>query len=127
MYTLRTSKKGVTEIIQDLVVAIEKNNFGVLHIHDLKGTMNKKGVEFKNPCLVLEVCNPTHAAGILNLDMRICLALPCRIAVYRENGETTVGTLQPVPLMKFFGYDPSMLKIAQNVEDDIMAIIEDAI
>ncbi len=127
MFFIQNSNKDVDKVVQDLIVAVENHNFGVLHVHDLKGTMNKKGVDFKNSCQVLEVCNPHHAAGVLDVDMRICLALPCRIAVYQEKGETKIGTLLPVPLMTVFGDDPAMLKIAQKVEDDILAIIADAV
>ncbi len=45
---------------------MEKHKFGVLHIHDLQATMKKKGVDFPHACQVLEVCNPHHAARILD-------------------------------------------------------------
>ena len=41
-------------------------------------------------CRVLEVCNPRQAAAVLSSDMRLNMALPCRLSVYTESGVTKI-------------------------------------
>ena len=127
MIHIQTTTKSVDTLVEDLTTAVEKHKFGVLHVHDLQATMKKKGVDFPHACRVLEVCNPHHAASILTTDLRVSLALPCRISVYEEDGQTKVGTLLPTQLMDVFGDDAGMLAVAREVEDDILAMIEDAL
>ncbi|MDQ7005367.1 MAG: DUF302 domain-containing protein [Ghiorsea sp.] len=55
------STKNIHQAAQDLEAAVSNHNFGVLHIHDLKATMNKKGVPFEPECRIFEVCNPKKA------------------------------------------------------------------
>lgn len=52
------TEKSVPEAAAALEATVKANQFGVMHIHDLKATMQKKGVEFSNQCLIFEVCQP---------------------------------------------------------------------
>jgi len=42
-------------------------------------TLRSKGIDFEEECRVFEVCNPVQAAKVLASDMRLNMALPCRI------------------------------------------------
>ena len=83
--------KEVLGNIDDIVAKIEQaakdNQFGVLDIHDLKQKMASKGVEFAPECRIIEVCNPHKAKEVLENDMAVSTALPCRISVYEEDGK----------------------------------------
>ena len=127
MFHIKSTPKSVETVVQDLAAAVEKHQFGLLHTHDLQNIMISKGVEFKYPCRVLEICNPHHAAAVLGEDIRVNLALPCRIGVWEEDGHTMVGTMLPSQLMQVFGDSTVMAETATQVESDILAIIKDAI
>ena len=126
MIHIKTTPKTVDTAVEDLTAAVEKHKFGVLHMHDLQATMKKKGVDFPHACQILEVCNPHHAADVLTADMQICLALPCRICVFEEDGETKIGTLRPGQMMEIFPGAQDILSVAASVEKDLCAMIEDA-
>jgi len=123
---LTRTDKGLAQVVADLETAVEKHRFGVLHVHDLRNTMAAKGVEFDRDCMILEVCNPHHAKNILEGDMRVSLALPCRISVYTEDDGVVIGTLLPTDLIELFGKEPAMMKVAEEVEEVLRAIIADA-
>ena len=118
--------KSVEQAAADLAVAVQKHGFGVLHTYDLQATMKEKGVDFPHACQILEVCNPHRAADVLTADMQICLALPCRICVFEEGGETKIGTLRPGQMMEIFPGAKDILSVAASVEKDLCAMIEDA-
>jgi len=117
--------KTVDESTAALQAAVEANHFGVMQIHNLKETMTKKGVEFANECLIFEVCQPQQAKKVLDLNMSISTALPCRISVYEENGRTILATLKPTTLLAMFN-TPQLEGVAKEVEDTIVKIMTEA-
>ncbi len=127
MFHIKSTPKSVQTVINDLTAAAEKHEFGVLHVHNLRQTMRRKGVDFPHRVRVLEICNPHHAASILTEDIRVNMALPCRIGVWEEKGQTMVGTMLPIQMLLAFGDSPTMAETARQVEDAMLAIIDDAI
>ncbi len=127
MIHIKTTPKSVDEVTRALETVVPAHQFGLLHMHDLKITMNDKGVEFAPECRVFEVCNPHHAAAVLKEDIRVNMALPCRISVWEEDGETKVGTLLPTQLLGVFGDSQTLMQTAAEVETTMLAIIEEVI
>jgi uncharacterized protein (DUF302 family) len=108
-----------------LQAAVEANHFGVMHVHNLKETMAKKGVEFARECLIFEVCQPQQAKKVLEQNMSVSTALPCRISLYDEGGKTILATLKPTTLLALFNA-PQLAGVAQEVEDTIVKIMKEA-
>lgn len=117
--------KTVKEAAAALQVAVEANHFGVMQVHNLKETMVKKGVEFAHECLIFEVCQPQQAKKVLEQNMSVSTALPCRISIYEESGKTVLATLKPTTLLSLFN-TPELAAVAQEVEDTIVSIMEQA-
>ena len=124
LFQLHTNKR-VTEVAKALHIAVEANHFGVMQVHDLKQTMEKKGVEFLRECLIFEVCQPQQAKKVLDENMSISTALPCRISIYREGGKTILATLKPTTLLALFN-TPQLNGVAQEVEDAVVKIMNEA-
>lgn len=118
--------KTIDQAAMDLEAAVVENKFGVLHIHDLKATMEKKGVAFPNGCRIFEVCNPQKAHAVLTNDMSLNMVLPCRISVWEENGQVKIGTLEPTKLLSVLNDDEALKSIALEVETTIKTIINQA-
>lgn len=121
-----TTKKTIEQAATDLEKAVTQNKFGVLHIHDLKATMKKKGIDFPNECRIFEVCNPQKANAVLTNDMSLNMALPCRISVWEENGQVKIGTLKPTKLLSALSDSEDLMSIANEVEKTIEMIIDEA-
>ena len=120
-----TAKKNVSETAAALQVAVQANHFGVMQVHNLKETMNKKGVEFTRECLIFEVCQPQQAKKVLEANMSVSTALPCRISIYEEGGKTILTALKPTTLLAMFNA-PQLEEVAQEVEETIVKIMKEA-
>jgi uncharacterized protein (DUF302 family) len=120
-----STNKTVSEAATALQVAVQANHFGVMQVHNLKETMAKKGVEFGRECLIFEVCQPQQAKNVLDQNMSVSIALPCRISIYEEGGKTILATLKPTTLLAMFNV-PQLEGVAQEVEDTIVKIIKEA-
>ena len=110
------TEKTVSETAAALQAAVEANHFGVMQVHNLKETMNKKGVKFARECLIFEVCQPQQAKKVLEQNMSVSTALPCRISIYEEGDKTILATLKPTTLLAMFN-TPQLKGVAQEVEN----------
>jgi uncharacterized protein (DUF302 family) len=119
------SRKSLDEIGAALEAAAARHKFGVLAVHDLKQTMQKKGVELGMDCRIYEVCNPVQAKKVLDSDGAVSTALPCRISVFGAPGGYTLATIRPTEMMKGFE-NPAMAPVAKEVEETILAMIDEA-
>jgi len=126
IYYLAETSKSFDQASADLEAAVENHGFGVLHIHDLGSTLRSKGVEFDEQCKVFEVCNPRQAAKVLATDMRLNMALPCRISVFTDGGKTAIGLIRPAVMLASLSEDPALSEVAQEVEDKTIQMIDDA-
>ncbi len=119
------TNKTVSETASALQAAVQANHFGVMQVHNLKATMAKKGVEFAHECQIFEVCQPQQAKKVLDENMSVSTALPCRISIYEEDGKTILATLKPTVLLAMFE-TPQLKEVAQEVEDVIIKIMKEA-
>ena len=120
-----STDKTVSEAAAALQTAVQANHFGVMQVHNLKETMKKKDVEFARECLIFEVCQPHQAKKVLDENMGVSTALPCRISIYEEGARTILATLKPTTLLAMFN-TPQLNGVAQEVEDTIVKIMKEA-
>jgi uncharacterized protein (DUF302 family) len=126
MCYLVRSQKTVEQATADLEAAVKAKGFGVLHQYDLKKTLAGKGVDLPHECRILEVCNPHQAARVLSADMGMNIALPCRISVYEDGGQTWIGMAKPTALLAGLSEAPGLREVAEEVETATISMIEQA-
>jgi len=124
LYT-RNASEAFDEVVNRLSECVTAHHFGVIESIDLHAKMNAKGVAFGPRCTILEVCNPAQAKAVLEQNMSISTALPCRISVYEQDGGVVVSTARPTRILGLYDQSPAMREIAQGVEDTLIAIIDD--
>jgi uncharacterized protein (DUF302 family) len=126
MFYIVETDKSFDQASESLDSAVKRNGFGVLHVHDLGNTLRQKGVAFEEQCKVFEVCNPKQAAKVLNTDMRLNMALPCRISVFTEKGKTKIGLIKPGKMLSSLSQDEMLGQVAMEVEEKTIQMVEEA-
>ncbi len=126
MYYIVETGKSFDQASTDLEAAVLRNGFGVLHVHDLGNTLRAKGVAFEEQCKVFEVCNPAQAARVMAADMRLNMALPCRISVFTDKGSTKIGLITPVKMLSALSEDPALVQVAREVEAKTIQMVDEA-
>lgn len=126
MYYVVDTDKTFEQASIDLESSVKSLGFGVLHIHDLGETLRNKGMDFEENCRVFEVCNPVQAAKVLSMDMRLNMALPCRISVFTEEGYTKIGLIKPAQMLAALSEDPALLEVANGVEEKTIQMVNKA-
>ncbi len=119
------SKKPLADVARDLEHAVARHKFGVLGVHDLKAKLAEKGVPFARECRVFEVCNPHQAKKVLEANLEISTALPCRISVYQEGEVTKLATIKPTAMIELYA-TPGLQEVAKEVEATLETIMMEA-
>lgn len=119
------TKKSLANVVRDLEQAVARHKFGVLGVHDLKAKMAEKGVPFTRECRIFEVCNPHQAQKVLEANLEISTALPCRISVYEEGERTKLATIKPTAMIELYA-TPGLQGVAKEVEATLEAIMAEA-
>lgn len=125
MFITVTSRKPIGEVRQRFEDAAADRKFGVQAIHNVAATLRSKGLAFERKLYVYEVCNPGFAKTVLDTDIKIATALPCRVSIYTEGKNVVLETLRPTTLIKMFG-QPTLEATAREVEAVIGEIMQEA-
>lgn len=122
-YTKET-EKTFDEAVDAVVEETEKVGFKVLHIHDVKATIAKKGFEIE-PLKIVEICSAKHAHTVIQKDIRLALCLPCKINVYVKDSTTYISGMRPVMLKEIFP-EIDLGDLPQVVDEIIRKIVDRA-
>jgi uncharacterized protein (DUF302 family) len=121
----KQSSRSPEDVGKRLEESTARHKFGILHVHDLKKTLESKGIQLGSECRVYDVCNPQAATKALQTDMRVSTVLPCRISVFSDDGGSLIATVKPTSLFEATGVEGSDA-LAAEVEREILAIIDES-
>jgi len=123
MQYIEQSEKSVQEVVNNIQEIASNYKFGVLHVHNVKETLNSKGVDFDKECQILDICNPNYAKQFLGEDMSLSSVMPCKITVYTDKEETNITLNSLVQLVD--DINPDMIDLAQEVQNTLLEIIDE--
>ena len=72
------------------------------------------------------MCNPVQAAKVLETDMRLNMALPCRISVFTEDNKTKIGLIKPEQMLSVLSKDESLIQVSKEVEEKTKQMVDEA-
>ncbi len=119
------SDKSFDEVVANIERLAPENNFRVLAVHDVQGTLAEKGFE-RGPLKIIEICNAGFADKALKADINVSLFMPCRFSVTVVDGQT-IAKLSPPTLIASFLPDSGLEELAQEVEDTLKKVMQEAV
>jgi uncharacterized protein (DUF302 family) len=117
-------KIGFADAKEKVVIALQKEGFGVLTEIDIQSTMKKKLNKDYLPHLILGACNPVMADKVLQAEPHISTMLPCNVSLRElENGEVEVAAINPVAAMAPVG-NALVEPVAKEVQEMLNRVLE---
>ena len=123
MQYMEVTNKSVQEVIDCLKEVTAKYKYGIQHIHNVQETLKSKGIDLGNECQIVDICNPIVAEKFLSEDMSLSIIMPCKIAVYTQDGETMIAMNSLVQLVD--DINPDLIELAQEVQEQLLEIIDE--
>lgn len=124
IYKVQT-RKSLGDAVEDVKMKLQENGFGTLFELNFKDKVKEKGFEIEDNFVLLEVCNPSIASGILQEDIEVGYILPCKVVVYEKGRSRYIGLLKPSALMDLV--DPSFGAMAKQVEATLIRSIDESV
>ncbi len=119
------------KVMETLSKVIEKNNFGIVSVHDMRETYNKKHLQIDNDFeyRIVQICNaPKSYKAINNLSFDMGVMMPKSIIVAKENGKTSLRYLKFKPWMISMMFpDIDILPISKAVTQTMENIVNQTI
>ena len=113
------------EVRQGFEDAAAGRKFGVQGIHNVTATLQSKGLAFDRKLYIYELCNPGSAKKVLDTNIRIATALPCRVSIYVDGKDVVLETIKPTSMIQLFN-EPTLEVTAKEVETVIDEIMREA-
>lgn len=120
------SDKSFYEASVDLEEVILRLGFSLLHVHDLGAALADKDSQFDEEAKVYEIASPRLVERLLAIDVRLSMALPCRITVYTEDGVTRIGMIRPSAQWSALSAETSVGRVARELEDKLIQLVDEA-
>jgi len=120
------SSKSFQEVVFDLEPVVQRLGFVVLHRHDLAEILYRREIGIDEECMVFDIANYRHLERLLACGLRLSALLPWRISVFTENGVTRLALLRPETLLAPPGSDPVLARLAAEMEEKMVQIVDEA-
>ncbi len=125
MFITVRSRKSIGEVRQRFEDVSAARKFGVQGIHNVTATLQGKGLDFDRKLYIYELCNPGAAKKVLDANVSISTALPCRVSIYLDGTDVVLQTIKPTMMLQMFN-EPTLEGTAKEVETAIEEIMREA-
>lgn len=125
MFIVKESKFGLEQTVTELEKTAAEMKWGVPHKYDLQATLKGKGFDVE-PVTVMSLCKPDLANVILSShdEQLVSAMMPCRVAVYENNGKTYVSMLNAKLLSGLLGKkSKSVMAEASKGSETIVSVV----
>jgi uncharacterized protein (DUF302 family) len=119
-----TTTKSVEAIAGSLAEIAKQFTFSVLHSYDFKEILAGKGFPIERKVSVFEICRAPMASKMLAANPSFAVFMPCRVAVYEENGKTIVSTMNMEPAMDVIKHNKELYTEAAYIYQSIQEMIQ---
>ena len=87
------STQSIGKISESVPSACEKYKFALLQTYVYHEIVESKGFPIKRKVFVYEICQAKTAAAMLTDFPHFSIFMPCKLAIYEDNGETIISTM----------------------------------
>lgn len=120
----KESSRSFDDVVADVERLTAEHKFRVLHIHDVRATLDEKGFQ-REPLKIIEICNAKFAHEALGKHIGVSIFMPCKINVYTEKGKTKIMAMRPAAIADFMP-DAGLNELAAGVDKIVTAIVDGA-
>ncbi len=101
MFTYKIiSNQSIGRIAERVPSACEQSKFALLHTYIYHEIVESKGFPIKRKVYIYEICQAKTAATMLTDFPHFAIFMPCKLAIYEENGSTVISTMNMEIMLK---------------------------
>lgn len=124
MFTYKISSKlPIEQIAEKVPAACEQNKFALLHTYVYHEIVESKGFPIKRKVYIYEICRAKTAATMLTDFPHFSIFMPCKLAIYEENGSTVISTMNMEIMLKAVNSNHELYKEATSLFNTLKSLM----
>lgn len=124
MFTLKLeSKQPIEAIAQKVSGGCENHKFALLQTYVYHDILKEKGFPIKRKVFIYEVCQAKTAALMLTSNPEFSIFMPCKIAMYEDNGKTIISTMNMEIMLNAVKSNPELYKEATTIFSTLKTLL----
>lgn len=101
MFTYKIiSNQSIGKVSEKIPSACEKYKFALLHTYVYHEIVASKGFPIKRKVFIYEICQAKTAAAMLTDYPHFSIFMPCKLALYEDDGSTVISTMNMEIMLK---------------------------
>lgn len=124
MFTYKIiSKLPIEQIAEKVPAACEQNKFALLHTYVYHEIVESKGFPIKRKVYIYEICQAKTAATMLTDYPHFSIFMPCKLAIYEENGSTVISTMNMEIMLKAVNSNQELFNEATSLFNTLKTLM----
>lgn len=119
------SKLSIEEIKEKVPAACEQNKFAVLQTYVYHDIVASKGFPIDRKVYIYEICQAKTAAAMLTDFPHFAIFMPCKLAIFENNGETIISTMNMETMLNAVDSNPELFKEASAMFKTLQSLMDE--
>lgn len=125
MFTYKISSKlPIKKIHEKVPAACEQYKFALLQTYVYHDIVAGKGFPIDREVYIYEICQAKTAAGMLSDFPHFSLFMPCKLALYENNGETVIATMNMGAVLDAVRSNSELFKDATSLFNTLKILMD---
>lgn len=125
MFTYKIiSTQSIGNISEKVPSVCEKYKFALLQTYVYHEIVESKGFPIKRKVFIYEVCQAKTAATMLTDFPHFSIFMPCKLAIYEDNGNTVISTMNMEIMLNAVKANPELYKEASTLFNTLKSLMK---
>lgn len=125
MFTYKTiSDQPIEQIAERVPQECEQTKFALLHTYVYHEIVENKGFPIKRKVYIYEICQAKTAAKMLTDYPHFSIFMPCKLAIYEENGRTIISTMNMEVMLKAVSSNQELYNEASSLFNTLKKLMQ---
>ena len=109
------STQSIGKIAEKVPATCEKYKFALLQTYVYHEIVESKGFPINRKVFIYEICQARTAAKMLTDFPHFSIFMPCKLAIYEDNGKTIISTMNMEIMLKAIDSNQELYNEATNL------------
>jgi len=125
MFTYKIiSTQSIGNISEKVPSVCEKYKFALLQTYNYHEIVESKGFPIKRKVFIYEVCQAKTAAAMLTDFPHFSIFMPCKLAIYENDGKTVIATMNMEIMLNAIKANPELNKEASTLFNTLKSLMK---
>ncbi len=118
------SDQPIEAVTEKVPAACEQNKFALLQTYVYHDIVESKGFPIDRKVFIYEICQAKTAAAMLTEFPHFSIFMPCKLAIYEDNGKTVISTMNMEMMLNAVSSNPELYKDTNTMFGTLKSLMD---